>query len=313
MLAARGLARGGVVAFPTETVYGLGASIRHPEAVAKIFEIKGRPLTVHVRDAQAIETWTRDAPPWVGALVEELWPGPLTLVLPRQAEVPDVVTGGGATVGLRAPDHPLALALFDALAELEGGPAGVAAPSANRFGQTPPTTAGEVQEGLGAGIDFIVDGGRCALGIESTVLDASGESPRILRPGAISASRIERICGRAVLEPSRSEDTAQMRGEDLPVSGSTRVYPFSAKDRDALRPGPDSAVIARADPRPGVGAAVRWVRLPRDDAGFAREFYPTLRELEREGRSPIYVELAAGDGELAAAINARIARRSAPE
>ena len=199
--AAAVLRRGGLVAFPTETVYGLGADAESPDAVARIFAAKGRPanhpVIVHIGHADLLEHWAADIPPSAWLLAKHFWPGPLTLILKRNARVLDAVTGGQDTVGLRMPDHPVALALLSAF----GG--GVAAPSANRYGRISPTTALHVRDELGEAVDCILDGGPCRVGIESTILDLSGAHPQLLRPGAISAAAIEIALGRDLVAADR--------------------------------------------------------------------------------------------------------------
>lgn len=194
--AAEVLARGGVVAIPTETVYGLGADAANPDAVRRVFAIKGRPadhpVIVHVAGADDITRWARDVPAQARELARRYWPGPLTLVLPRAPEVADVVTGGQDTVALRAPAHPLTQALLRAF----GG--GIAAPSANRHGQVSPTTAAHVRQDLGAAVDMILDGGPCALGLESTILALLGDEPVLLRPGAISPEELSVVLNQPV-------------------------------------------------------------------------------------------------------------------
>jgi L-threonylcarbamoyladenylate synthase len=187
------LRSGGLVAFPTETVYGLGADASSPAAVRRIFEAKGRPadhpLIVHLGSVDALDAWAADVPPLARTLAEALWPGPLTIVLRRSARVPDAVTGGLPTVGLRVPAHPIALELLRAF---EGG---IAAPSANRFGTVSPTTAEHVRDGLGDRVDLVLDGGASAVGVESTIVDLSGDEPGILRPGGVPREVLEALAG----------------------------------------------------------------------------------------------------------------------
>ncbi|WP_208026896.1 L-threonylcarbamoyladenylate synthase [Rhabdothermincola sediminis] len=194
--AAAVLRAGGLVAFPTETVYGLGADAVNPAAVRRVFEVKGRPAThpliVHLGSAAALDRWAVDVPPAARLLAEACWPGPLTMLLRRSPSVPDVVTGGRDTVGLRVPAHPLALALLERF----GG--GVAAPSANRFGRVSPTTAADVQADLGSDVDLVLDGGPCQVGVESTIVDLTGAEPEVLRPGGVSFERLEEVLGRPV-------------------------------------------------------------------------------------------------------------------
>jgi L-threonylcarbamoyladenylate synthase len=187
------LRQGGLVAFPTETVYGLGADAGSPEAVGRIFTVKGRPrghpLIVHLPAADLLEVWADGVPPTAKVLADAFWPGPLTLILQRSGRVPDAVTGGRATVGLRVPDHPVARALLERF----GG--GVAAPSANRFGHVSPTTAAHVRADLADDVDLILDGGPCTVGVESTIVDLTGDRPEVLRPGGVSAARLSEVLG----------------------------------------------------------------------------------------------------------------------
>ena len=194
--AAEVVRRGGLVAFPTETVYGLGADARDPRAVARIFAVKGRPsdhpLIVHVGSADAMEEWALDVPVLAHTFAARFWPGPLTLVLRRAADVLDEVTGGQHTVGLRVPSHPVALALIRASG------CALAAPSANRFGRVSPTTAAHVRDDLGDDVDLILDGGPCEVGVESTIVDLSGREPAILRPGGVPREALEAVAGTAI-------------------------------------------------------------------------------------------------------------------
>jgi L-threonylcarbamoyladenylate synthase len=185
---------GGLVAFPTETVYGLGADATNTEAVGRIFTVKGRPvghpLIVHLGDADQLDAWAEHVAPAARLLADAFWPGPLTMILPRSARVPDAVTGGRDTVGLRVPDHPVARALLEAF----GG--GIAAPSANRFGHVSPTTAAHVRTDLGDDVDLVLDGGPCTVGVESTIIDLTTGEPEILRPGGVSIDRLADVLGR---------------------------------------------------------------------------------------------------------------------
>ena len=187
------LRRGGLVAFPTETVYGLGADATDVAAVGRVFRVKGRPadhpLIVHLGDAAALDQWVLDVPLAARLLAEAFWPGPLTLLLARSSRVPDVVTGGRPTIGLRVPDHPIAR---DLLAAFGGG---VAAPSANRFGRVSPTAAADVVTDLGDDVDYVLDGGPCRVGVESTIVDLSGDEPEVLRPGGVGVERLTDVLG----------------------------------------------------------------------------------------------------------------------
>ncbi len=319
--AGRLLAEGGVVAFPTETVYGLGASVRRLEAVRRIFEVKGRPgtraLIVHVAGPRAIDVWSVRAPAWVAPLVEVLWPGPLTVVLERHPDLDSLIAGGGDSIGLRAPAHAVALQLLENLEREEGAVAGIAAPSANRFGHTPPTSAREVRDSLGDRIDGVLDGGRCALGIESTVIDARAERPRILRAGAISRGKLESLTGRkfASSAPSTAVNLNEAAAAGDPSAGggvgTVRTYAFGQLGSLLSRlvvEGGCYAILSRA-PRPEkLRRHWRWLELGPSDAEFARDLYPALKGLESAPLDAIYIERPDPSGELAEAIEARLDR-----
>ena len=278
--AATVLHRGGLVAFPTETVYGLGADAENPEAVARIFAAKGRPanhpVIVHIGHVGLLERWAADIPPSALRLAQHFWPGPLTLILKRSTRVPDAVTGGQETVGLRMPDHPVALALLAAF----GG--GLAAPSANRFGRLSPTTAEHVRAELGASVDYVVDGGTCRVGIESTVLDLSGIHPRLLRPGAITAAEIEAVLGKPLAaasgEPPRSP--GMLHSHYAPQTALMLVAPndLLSKIKQCLENGERVAVLARSA-APTLTNCI-WQIMPDDPGAYAHELYARLRELD---------------------------------
>jgi len=292
------LRAGELVALPTETVYGLGADALNPQAVSKIFAAKGRPadhpLIVHLPDAEHLPRWARAIPKEAIALARAFWPGPLTLILKREEGVPDEVTGGQDTVGLRVPNHPVALALLAAFGS------GIAAPSANRFGRISPTTAAHVREELGERVALVLDGGPCEVGIESTILDLSRGTPEILRPGAISADAIARVIGRRPAvkgEPSAAAEEAAPR-----VSGALaahyapgtplRLVPPALLVEEAATlaaEGSRVAVLARgiADPQ---DARLIWRAAPCDAPGYAHELYASLRELDASGADFILVE-----------------------
>lgn len=202
-LAADLLRQGKLVAIPTETVYGLGADAKNPEAVKRIFAAKGRPadhpLIVHIPDKAALTNWAVDIPETAWKLAERFWPGPLTLVLKKHPDVPMEITGGQETVALRIPNHPVALSLLKAF----GG--GIAAPSANRYCRISPTQASHVEEELGDKVDMILDGGECRVGLESTIVDLSTDNPRLLRPGQVSKSEIESVLQRPLVLPEGQE------------------------------------------------------------------------------------------------------------
>lgn len=299
--AARLLAEGGVVAFPTETVYGLGASVRQPGAVRRVFEIKSRPpdraLIVHVGGPPALDAWARSVPHWARTVAEHAWPGPLTLVLERDDSVPDVVTGGGATVGLRAPDHPLGLELIAALGRLEGGPGGIAAPSANPHGAIPPTSAAAVADGLGDAVDYVLDGGQCTVGIESTVVLATGPAPKILREGAFARERIAELVGTSVEGESAGVDATALPPQ-------LRVVPFEQPAELELRPG--DAVIVFSAKTPGeLPEGCVWRGPFTELAEYGRVLYGLMSELA--GHDRVFVQRV-DDAGIGRAINARIDR-----
>jgi L-threonylcarbamoyladenylate synthase len=213
--AATTLLHGNLVAFPTETVYGLGADALNKQAVVRIYETKGRPadhpLIVHIHSMQAVEQWVEDVPNYAIALARDFWPGPMTLIFKRSTLAQDFITGGQNTVGIRIPNHPVALSLLEAFYNLGG--LGIAAPSANRFGHVSPTTAQAASEELAEYLnpeDQILDGGACAIGVESTIIDCTGEFPRILRPGGVTIEMIKNSTG---LVPSifASEDNTKTK------------------------------------------------------------------------------------------------------
>jgi L-threonylcarbamoyladenylate synthase len=290
------LRAGEVVAFPTETVYGLGADALNPAAVAKVFAAKGRPadhpLIVHLPLNADLSMWAREVPPVAEKLALAFWPGPLTLILPRQRRIPDIVTGGQDTVGLRVPDHPLARQLLAAFA------GGIAAPSANRFGRISPTTAEHVRQELGDRVAMILDGGPCAVGIESTIVDVSRRTPRILRPGAITGRDIEDVAGVPVgLGPGAGDETEVPRvSGSLPAHYAPRtplVLVAAAQMRDELNArlaqGLDLAVLGREAQRV-VDGRIHWQRGLTDPAGYAHDLYAHLRALDALGVDLIVVE-----------------------
>ncbi|MCK9381186.1 MAG: L-threonylcarbamoyladenylate synthase [Sulfuritalea sp.] len=306
------LRAGELVAFPTETVYGLGADASNPLAIGKIFAAKGRPadhpLIVHLPDASHLERWAVDIPEAAIRLAAAFWPGPLTLILKRHPSVPDAVTGGQDTVGLRVPNHPLALQL---LREFDGG---VAAPSANRFGHVSPTTAAHVREELGDAVAMILDGGPCAVGIESTILDLSGGEPRILRPGMLDGTAIGAVLGHA---PAFGGQQNAPR-----VSGSLEAHyaprtplqlvaaaALAAAAREALGAGRRVAVLAAQPPGFSHGSLL-YCPASSDAAQFAHDLYARLRELDAMGCDVILVA-APPSGEGWRAVADRLRRAAA--
>ena len=300
--AAAHLLAGDLVAFPTETVYGLGADACNSAAVARIYEVKGRPanhpLIVHIASMDRMGDWASDVPEYAIALARDFWPGPMTLVLRRSELAGDFVTGGQDTVGVRVPDHVVALALLEAF-ERAGGK-GVAAPSANRFGHVSPTTAAAVVEELGeylAGDDVVLNGGACAVGVESTIIDCTGESPRVLRPGAISAAMIEESTGLSI----QNSEQAEIR-----VSGSLENhYAPAAKVFLFETPTAGQGFIAHANVETPPG--VFRLASPHDDEEFARILYSALREADAQGLTEVVVLQPIGTG-IAVAIRDRLAR-----
>ena len=291
------LRAGGLVAFPTETVYGLGADASSAAAVAKIFAAKGRPqdhpLIVHLGSIELLPLWAGEIPAAAQQLAAAFWPGPLTLILKRAAGASDSVTGGQDTVGVRIPGHPVALELLQAFAGEEGGRrfSGVAAPSANKFGRISPTTAAHVRAELGAAVDCVLDGGECEVGIESTIVDLSRGRAVLLRPGEITPAQIAAVLGAEVGLP----DAAAPR-----VSGAlashyaprTPLYLVAAAElpaKLAALHGKTLAVLARAAAPPGL-QNVSWQTAPRAVAGYAHELYASLRRLDDLGCDVILVE-----------------------
>jgi L-threonylcarbamoyladenylate synthase len=291
---ARAVARlraGELVAFPTETVYGLGADASNGDAVRRIFAAKGRPadhpVIVHLASAAALPQWAREIPVGAARLASAFWPGPLTLILPRVAGVADVVTGGQDQVGLRVPSHPIAHELLAAF----GG--GVAAPSANRFGRISPTTARHVADDLGEAVALILDGGACDFGIESTIVAFAGNDAVLLRPGAISRAELTRVLGRA----PRAPDTAAPRASGTLASHyaprTPAVLVTGAMLRSVIaryvRRNQGVAVLARTVVRPG-GFAGTWLQSSSDVAAYAHDLYANLRALDCANADVIIVE-----------------------
>jgi L-threonylcarbamoyladenylate synthase len=276
--AARVLRDGGLVAFPTETVYGLGADASSPAALRRLYAVKGRPadhpVIVHLGSVGRLAEWAADVPASAQMLADACWPGPLTLVLARSARVPDEVTGGRSTVGLRVPDQPVALAL---LREFGGG---LAAPSANRFGRVSPTTADDVRADLGDDVDVVLDGGPCRVGVESTIVDCSGDAPVVLRLGGVARERVEHLLGRRVAV--RSDGTVAAPGT-LPSHYAPRAPVLVVDARDlAAR----AAAHAAHGKRVGIVASklpddvpdgVIVVGSPADADDYARTLYAMLR------------------------------------
>ena len=286
------LRAGALVAFPTETVYGLGADARNDDAVRGIFAAKGRPadhpVIVHLADIAQLDRWARDVPAGARALAAAFWPGPLTLILPRAESVTDVVTGGQDYVGLRVPSHPIAQRLLQAF-RARGGD-GIAGPSANRFGRISPTTAAHVADDLGADVAMIVDGGACMVGIESTIIAFRDSEPFLLRPGGIVADDIARVLGRALRTPDAHAPRASgtLASHYAPRTPA-RLLPVAMLARAALQAGVNAAVLARTVPRPP-GFTGQWRVAPLDPLAFAHDIYASLRALDAAGVAAILIE-----------------------
>ncbi len=304
--AAEKLRAGGLVAFPTETVYGLGADATNPAAVARIYEVKGRPqdhpVIVHLADINQLDEWVAEIPEYAIALARAFWPGPMTLILPRSEKVGDFITGGQASVGIRIPNNPLALQLL-----MLGG-VGIAAPSANRFGAISPTSALAVQEEIGAFLnpdtDVILDGGSSDVGVESTIIECLGDAPKILRPGAITKEMIEEVTGLAVDESSSS----------VRASGTLEQH-YAPRAKVFLLDSENPVIACIA----GIGfialakfatpdGAIRLAK-PTTNEEYARVLYDALREGDRKNLPAIYVVPPSGAG-VAVAIRDRLKRAS---
>ena len=299
--AAAVLRGGGLVAFPTETVYGLGAHALDPAAVQRIYDAKGRPgynpLIVHVPDAEAARPLAAVWPEAAERLAAAFWPGPLTLVLPKDAAIPDAVTAGLPSVALRVPAHPVARALL----REAGVP--VAAPSANRSTQVSPTTAGHVVRGLGDRVDVVLDGGPCPVGIESTVLSLAGPVPTLLRPGTVSADQLRQVVGEVAL-PSAGPGAAAAR----PSPGMMdRHYAPRAEVRLVPRQGRERVLADAAEEvgrgrrigglllaEPGDPRIAPVVRMPDDPAGYANRLYAALHEMDDAGCDAVLIDQVPG-------------------
>ncbi|MEW2272763.1 L-threonylcarbamoyladenylate synthase [Streptomyces griseofuscus] len=307
------LRAGGLVALPTETVYGLGANAEDPAAVARIFQVKGRPSThpliVHIGHADLLDDWVEDVPAAARLLAEHLWPGPLTLVLRRGRRVPLEATGGLDTVAVRVPDHPVALALLAAF----GG--GVTAPSANRFGSVSPTTTDHVRAELGGAVDFVLEGGPCAVGVESTIVDVTGDTPSILRPGGVTREELEAVVGCPLEVPSSSRVRVpgQHPSHYAPRARVVLVEPDKvvAEAELAQELGHRVGVFLPASFADGVTKVHAVVPLPRSPVVYARGLYGFLRELDERGCDLIFASLPVEEG-LGLAIANRLRRAAGP-
>ena len=288
--AAEILRAGGLVAFPTETVYGLGADASSPAAVARLYAAKGRPadhpVIVHFADAARAFEWAREVPEAAKNLAAKFWPGPLTLILKRSGKAKDFVTGGQDSVGLRVPSHPVAQAL---LREFGGGSkghrfSGVAAPSANLFGKVSATTAAHVKDELD--VELVLDGGASEVGIESTIVDLSGGEAVLLRPGGISKAQLEKILK---VRDKRSGSPRHSGGLERHYAPRTPAFLVSPHELDAQIAKRGAAVAVLAFSRPDERVEY-WIRMPREPQAYARKLYAALRELDGAGCSAILVE-----------------------
>jgi len=301
--AAAALKLGQLVAFPTETVYGLGADAENSEAVAKIYAVKQRPtdhpLIVHIANKEVAKEWAVEIPQYALELADAFWPGPMTLILKRSSLAKDFITGGQISVGLRVPSHPVALELLNCFSELGGK--GVAAPSANLFGQVSPTSADAVQSELGSRLsdgDLILEGGSSEVGIESTIIDCTQSRPRILRPGAISAEQVMNTVKMSMLDS----------GEKIRVSGAMESHYA-----------PRAKVVLNAEAKPGDGLIalshiatppqVTRLASPTTDEEYAKQLYAALRQADQLGLEKVVAITPTGDG-IALAIRDRLAKAS---
>ena len=284
--AAKVLKRGALVGFPTETVYGLGADASSREAVARLYAVKRRPadhpVIVHFASAEQAFAWATDVPEGAKKLAAKFWPGPLTLVLKRSGKAGDFVTGGQDTIGVRVPAHPVAQELLKAF----GG--GIAAPSANRFGAISATTAAHVRADLGEDAEMVLDGGPSEVGIESTIVDLSGDGAVLLRPGRISRLQLEQVLG-ALVQEKRADSPQHPGGLERHYAPKTpaRLVPPHELDREIARLRDKVAVLAFSRPDERVDY---WLRMPREPLGYARRLYAALRELDDAGCESILIE-----------------------
>jgi len=277
--AAEILRAGGLVAFPTETVYGLGADASSEKAMARLYAVKGRPadhpVIVHFTSAKQAFEWASEVPDAAKRLAERFWPGPLTLILKRSKQAGDFVTGGQPSVGLRVPSHPVARQLLKEF----GRP--IAAPSANRFGRVSPTTAAHVREDLGADVDLVLEGGSSEIGIESTIVDLSSGVPVVLRPGKISSAELGMKSGASSVRHSGG-----MERHYAPKTPA-RLVPTHELDREISQLKARAAVLAFSRPDERVDF---WLRMPRDPAAYAQKLYAALRELDGAKCDAILIE-----------------------
>jgi L-threonylcarbamoyladenylate synthase len=303
--AANSLKQGNLVAFPTETVYGLGADATNKDAITRIYDVKGRPtghpLIVHISSINNLDKWAQQIPEYAITLARTFWPGPMTLILPRTELAKDFITGGQDNVGIRVPSHPLALSLLKEF-EILGG-FGIAAPSANRFGKVSPTSAQDVQEELLQYLmpgDLILDGGPCQIGIESTIIDCTKQTPQILRPGGVTQEQIEELIN---LDLNQKMIT---HGNDVKAPGLLEShYAPKAKVFLSGTPQPGDGFLALSSIETPVGA----IRLatPVSDEEYARQLYSAFRLADSKKLERIFVVPLKNEG-IAVAINNRLSK-----
>ena len=304
--AAKALKDGYLVAFPTETVYGLGADASNPKSVARVYEVKGRPtdhpLIVHISSISQVDKWAVDVPEYAINLARKFWPGPMTLILKRSKIAKDFITGGQNLVGLRVPSHPTALMLMKEFENLGG--TGIAAPSANRFGAVSPTTLDAVVEELGEYLsnkDLLLDGGASEVGIESTIIDCSGVTPKILRPGVILKEQVDKVCG---LQSGDNISGSKVKASGLLISHYSPVAEVVLDGKTS----PEDGFFALAEIETPTGA----IRLgsPATIEEYAKNLYSVLRLADQKGLKRISVMQPSGDG-LAIAIRDRLGKAAA--
>lgn len=296
--AAKILREGGTVAFPTETVYGLGADATHLAAINKIYKIKRRPidhpLIVHIGDISHLQHWAQSIPESAWKLANHFWPGPLTLILQRSRHIPDNITGGQDTVGLRMPAHPIALALLNAL----GPERALAAPSANRFGRISPTTAAHVMEELGSEVDMILDGGACEVGLESTIVSFCDLSPQILRPGGVSLPELESVLNGPVVLAYNQKQTIRTSGS-LPAhyapTTPLKIYPTDQIQQNVLTfiaKGLRILVItwSNINIAQPLNPSIQQFSMSMDPIIYGKQLYATLRRFDREAFDYMIIE-----------------------
>jgi L-threonylcarbamoyladenylate synthase len=306
------LKAGELVGIPTETVYGLAADASRPDAVAKIFALKGRPadhpVIVHIAGKAQLADWARDIPDAAWKLADAFWPGSLTLILHRKPGVPDAVTGGQDTVGIRAPAHPLTHSLLERF----GG--GLAAPSANQFGHVSPTTAMHVHDEFGERLQLILDGGPCQVGVESTIVGLTGDQPTLLRPGGVPAEAIEAVLGVKLIRHEKP-DTAKLRVSGLLDSHYAPRTPLlvgtlAAIENEAYRRFEQGEAIAllHHSPLSGAVCGVESHRMPAEPDAYARDLYATLRQFDEGRRFTVLLLEAPPQDPAWLAVNDRVKR-----